>query len=293
MASDAVGQQARRHRRLAGGVALLAVAALGLRFVLVPGGSVRETLLNALLYFPDATLYASPDQRGLAYEEIAIETGDGERLHGWWVPAATRPSLGHLLHCHGNGGNISMRIDVAERLSRAGLDVLLFDYRGYGRSSGRPSEAGTYRDARAARRALLELPGVESSRLLYYGESLGGAIALELALEEPPRGLVLQSSFTSIRAMGRALYPVIPATLVPDAYPSLERIPRLRAPLLLLHGEEDEIVPLAQGRALFEAAPEPKQLRVFAGVGHNDLLARRGDDWQAAIAEWVRALPSE
>jgi len=183
-----------------------------------------------------------------------------------------------------------MRLDVAARLSRAGLDVLLFDYRGYGRSTGRPSERGTYADARAARAALLALPGVDPERLVYYGESLGGAVALELAIEAAPRGLVLQSTFTSIRAMGRAVYPFIPGLLVPDAYPSLARIRRLRAPLLLVHGENDEIVPLAHGRALFEAAPEPKRFLALAGVGHNDLVARRGDAWEAEIVDWVRSL---
>jgi hypothetical protein len=134
-------------------------------------------------------------------------------------------------------------------------------------------------------------PEVDATRLLYYGESLGGAVALKLAIEAPPRGLILQSSFTSIRAMGRAVYPFIPPSFVPDAYPSLERVGRLQAPLLVLHGEEDEIVPFAHGRALHQAAPGPKRLRAFPGVGHNDLLARQGAAWEVEIADWVRSLP--
>jgi len=250
-----------------------------------------ERLLNLLLYFPARSLDATPAEAGLAFEDVAVETGDGERLHGWWVPAAARPASGHVLHFHGNGGNISHRIDVAARLSRSGLDVLLFDYRGYGRSTGRPSERGTALDARAARAAVLARPDVDPAKLLYYGESLGGAVALALAVEAPPRGLVLQSTFTGIRAMGRAVYPFIPGALVPDAYPSLERIRDLRAPLLVLHGEADETVPMGHGRALFEAAPEPRRFQSFPGVGHNDLLARRGDAWESVVRDWVRSLP--
>src|SRR5829696_8065716 len=121
---------------------------------------------------------------------------------------ASTPSKGHVLFCYGNGGNIGDRLDNARLLAEAGFDLLLFDYRGYGRSSGRPSEEGTYRDARAARSALLEQAGVEASRVLYLGESLGGAVALDLALEVPPRGLILQSAFTSVRDTAVAHYPL-------------------------------------------------------------------------------------
>ena len=178
----------------------------------------------------------------------------------------------------------------AALLSAAGFDVLLFDYRGYGRSSGRPSEEGTHSDARAALTAMLREPGVEASRLLYLGESLGGAVAAALALEQPPHGLVLQSSFTSIREMARFHYPFIPSVAVPDAYPTVRRIRELSCPLLVLHGERDEIVPLAQGRALFEAARGPREMRVFAGAGHNDLVPLAGAEYAEAIASWARGL---
>jgi hypothetical protein len=173
-------------------------------------------------------------------------------------------------------------------LASAGLDVLLFDPRGYGRSTGRPDEQGLYRDARAARAALLREPGLDPGRILYVGESLGGAVALELALEHPPSGLVLQSTFTGVRGMASLHYPFVPARLVPDAFPSLDRIRGLGAPLLVLHGDRDEIVPVEQGRALFEAAPEPKQLRVFPGLGHNDLVPLAGPAYGEAIAGWAR-----
>src|SRR5688572_17368161 len=149
------------------------------------------TLVDSLVYFPDRELYGDPADVGLAFTDLAITTEDGERVHGWWIPtrAAAR---GHVLFFHGNAGNISHRLDHARALTAAGLDVLLLDYRGYGRSSGRPSEEGLALDARAARSALVAGGQVDPARLVYMGESLGGAVALRLALEEPPLACVLQ-----------------------------------------------------------------------------------------------------
>jgi pimeloyl-ACP methyl ester carboxylesterase len=241
-------------------------------------------LLNALLYLPSRRLGAEP---GVPFADVECVTEDGQWLHGWWVPATGGPRLGHVLLLHGNAGNIGDRVPHVELLAAAGFDVLAFDYRGYGRSSGRPGEQGTYRDARAALAMLLRQDGVDPARVLYLGESLGGAIALELALSSPPAGLILQSAFTSIRDMARAHYPFIPRSAVPDAYPSVRLIAGLRAPLLCLHGERDEIVPLLYGEALFEAAPEPKAMHVFRDVAHNDVLARAGSEWIDVIARWA------
>ena len=177
----------------------------------------------------------------------------------------------------------------AELLVAAGFDVLLFDYRGYGRSSGAPSEHGTYRDARAALAALADQPGADGSRVFYLGESLGGAVALALALERPPAGLILQSAFTSVREMAHRHYRVIPGAAVPDAYPSLRLIANLRAPLLVLHGADDMIVPVEQGQALFAAAPEPKRLRILPGVGHNDIISLCGPRLVEELRQWVEA----
>jgi uncharacterized protein len=230
-------------------------------------------LMNALLFFPSREILATPV---VPYEDVAIGA-----LHGWWVPA-TAPTIGQVLLFHGNAGNIGDRVPHVTLLSAAGFDVLAFDYRGYGRSAGRPSEHGTYEDARAARETLG--PG----KTIYLGESLGGAIALELAIHHPPAGLILQSTFTSIRDMARLHYPLIPRALVPDAYPSLRLIRGLRAPLLVLHGARDEIVPLMDGEALFEAAPEPKRIEVL-DAGHNDMVGSR---WIEAITAYVSAATS-
>jgi uncharacterized protein len=250
---------------------------------------VIRPVLNSLLYFPSRPILETPDRAGLDYRDLEFVTEDAERLHGWWIGAEPE-SLGHLLLCHGNAGNVGDRVLHAALLTGAGFDVLLFDYRGYGRSSGRPSEDGTYRDARGALACLLEQPGVDPRRVVYLGESLGGAVAVDLALQRSPAGLVLLSAFTGVRALGRLHYPFIPAALVPDAYPTLRRIRELQAPLLVLHGDRDEIVPLSQGRALFEAAPGSRHMHVFPGLGHNDLVPLGGAKLAQVIASWVRGL---
>jgi fermentation-respiration switch protein FrsA (DUF1100 family) len=243
-------------------------------------------LLNRLLYLPSRRIVQTPAAAGLRFADVVFRSDDGERLHGWWVPARA-PATGHVLLCHGNAGNVGDRLPHLALLSAAGFDVLAFDYRGYGRSSGRPSERGTYSDARAARDALLRQNGVDGARVLYLGESLGGAVALALALDQPPAGLILQSTFTSVRDMARLHYAFIPRALVPDAHPSLRLIRRLRAPLLVVHGARDRIVPLMHGEELFEAAPEPKRIEVFADAAHNDLIERAGARWINAIRAWA------
>lgn len=248
-------------------------------------------LLNASLYFPSRSIDRTPASAGLAYRDLDLTTDDGERLHGWWIDrrAAAR---GSVLLCHGNAGNVGDRVAHADVLTRVGFDVLLFDYRGYGSSSGRPGEQGTYRDARAALRCLLGRAGVDPARVLYLGESLGGGVALELALEHPPAGLILLSAFTSVRDMARIHYGLLPTAIVPDAYPSLRLIAGLRAPLLVLHGEDDMIVPVEHARALYDAAPDPKRLRIVRGAGHNDIVTSAGALLAGEIASWARGCRS-
>lgn len=244
--------------------------------------------LNGLLYFPSRSFYATPEVVGLAHEDVAFQAEDGTRLHGWWIRSPRQPAVAHVLLAHGNAGNIGDRVLHAKLLTDAGLDVFLFDYRGYGRSEGKPAEEGTYRDARAARAAVLRQAGVDAARLVYLGESIGGALAVALAVEAPPLGLVMQSAFTSVRDMGRLHYPLIPPALVPDAYPNIRRIAEIRSPLLVIHGDRDDIVPVGHGRALFEAAPPPKRIEIVRGAGHNDLIDAMGASYGAVIADWAR-----
>jgi uncharacterized protein len=245
-------------------------------------------LVDAFMYFPDRQLYGDPADVSLAFTDLTIPTEDGERLHGWWIPARSAPARGHVLFFHGNAGNISHRLEHALALTAAGLDVLLVDYRGYGRSTGKPSEPGLYRDARAGLAALRAGGGVDPARVVYMGESLGAAVALWLALEEPPAALVLQSAFTGLRDIARHHYGPL-ATLAGDGYPSLERVRKLRAPVLIVHGDADEIVPLAHGHALHGAAPEPRRIDVVAGAGHNDLVDVMGASYGTVVADWLDA----
>ena len=247
-----------------------------------------KTLVDSLVYFPDRELYGDPADVGLAFTDLTIPTEDGERLHAWWIPTRATAARGHVLFFHGNAGNVSHRMEHALALTAAGLDVLLVDYRGYGGSTGRPSEEGLHRDARAARAALLAGGRVDPARLVYMGESLGGAVALRLAVEAPPLACVLQSTFTSLRDVARAHYPAALSALAGDAYPNRERIGLLRAPVLILHGEVDEIVPVAHAEALFEAAREPRRLRVVPGAGHNDLVRSMGPSYGTEVAGWLR-----
>jgi len=269
--------QARGARSRAGLLAATLVACLA-------GCSVER----AFIYFPSRGLNATPDQWGLRYEDAEMRTADGLRLHGWFVPA---PGAGPtLLWAHGNGGNIADRLPIIRLVhQRFRLPLLIFDYRGYGQSEGSPSEAGTYRDADAALAYLRGRPDVERTRIVYYGESLGAAVVADLAAREPPAGLILEAPFTSIRDMARTHYPFLPVWhLLRTKYDSLGKIGRVRAPLLILHGDRDEIVPVAQGRRLFEAASPPKEFVALAGTGHNDAWFVGGGE--PVIRAWSRFL---
>jgi pimeloyl-ACP methyl ester carboxylesterase len=202
-------------------------------------------------------------------------------------PGSVRPGPAVLV-CNGNGGNRSLRAPLAEMLAGMGLHVLLFDYRGYAANPGNPTEAGLAADARAAQAYLAGRPEVDPDRLVYFGESLGAAVALRLATERPPAALVLRSPFASLAEVGRHHYPVLPVSLLlRDRYEASALAGRLTAPLLVVAGERDRIVPVGHSRRLFAAAPEPKRLVVLDGVDHNDheLNAgpRLGDELRAFL----------
>lgn len=242
-------------------------------------------ILNVLTYLPDRRIVSTPAMFGVEYEDLSLATADGETVNAWFVRAVGKP-VGHLLFAHGNAGNIGDRSPVLAMLAAVGFDVLIFDYRGYGRSSGRPTERGIYLDARAAREALLAQAGVDANRVVYLGKSLGGGVMVELATAYPPAALVLMSTFTGLRDAAAAVYPFLPKVFVPGAYPSLRRIGDLRCPVLIMHGDNDELLPVWMGRALFEAAAEPKELVIYPGGGHNDLIGVPG--WAETVANWVR-----
>jgi fermentation-respiration switch protein FrsA (DUF1100 family) len=236
---------------------------------------------RGFIYQPAATLEGTPADAGLAYEDVASEATDGVRLHGWYVPG---PRPGALLYCHGNAGNVSHRLPKLRALhDRLGLSILVFDYRGYGRSAGTPDERGTYADARAMR-AWLRQRGPDPA--IYLGTSLGAAVAAALAAEDPPAALVLEAPFASVQAMAHATVPGA-GWLFHTRYPTVEMVGGARAPLLVLHGDADEVVPIRQGRAVFEAARPPKTFVTLPGARHNDAHVAGGETYWRAWATFL------
>ena len=277
-------------RRLgrAGAVVVIGVV-LGLLVVSVV---IWTQIERRYLFFPTKEIIYTPGQAGLENEEVFFLTEDGMQLHGWYVPGKTDLTW---LWFHGNGGNISHRVDeVALIHDRLGVNQFIFDYRGYGMSEGRPTEQGTYRDARAALEYLRARHGVAADRIVYFGRSLGSAIAVDLAASQPPLAMVLVSPFASVGDMARLTIPFLPMHwLVRNRYDSLATIGRVDRPLLILHGDQDETVPLSQGRKLFDAANAPKQFRLLAGAGHNDTYSSGGAAYWDALAEFTAGLADQ
>lgn len=240
-----------------------------------------------LVYFPqvERELRATPRNVGLDYEDVVLHTADGEKLHAWWTPA--REARGAVLILHGNAGNISHRLEYLSMFNRLGYATLLVDYRGYGRSSGAPSEVGTYRDAEAAWHYLIETRKLAAHDVVVFGESLGGGVATWLAAKYPPRGLILASTFTSVPDLGAAVYPWLPVRwLARIDYNNLDHIGKITVPVLIAHSRNDEIIPIAHGEALFAAAREPKQFLTLSG-GHNEGFLFARPEWAAAVGAFL------
>lgn len=240
---------------------------------------------NLNLYMPERQHYAHPGTYGLAYEDVWLTAGDGGRAHGWFIPGAG-PRVAVVFH--GNGGNISNRLEKARALRAMGFSVLLFDYRGYGKSPGRPSERGLYADGEAAALEAARRAGGDWGKVAYYGESLGCAVALETALRRPPGALVLDSPFTSTVAMGRIVLPFLPVEhMVRQRYDNLAKVGRLKAPLLVLHSPDDEVIPSAMGQLLWAAAPEPKRFVETRGDHNGGFL--ESPNWAPELASFLGA----
>jgi uncharacterized protein len=242
-----------------------------------------------LIYYPTRELLA-PAEAGLSgVEDVTFSAADTPTLHGWFLPSASGRGPFTFVVFNGNAGNRSYRGDLAKALHAAGHAVLLFDYRGYGENDGAPTEAGLAADARAARAFLIARADVDATRLVYFGESLGSAVATRLAAEHPPAAIVLRSPFNTIVEVGRVHFPWLPvAWLLRDRFAPAEHIQRIRCPLLVIAGDRDTIVPFSQSQRLFDAALEPKTLAVIKGADHNDEALLAGREMIGAIERFLR-----
>jgi pimeloyl-ACP methyl ester carboxylesterase len=231
---------------------------------------------HSQVYHPSREMDASPTELRRAFEDVYFKTSDGVELNGWFFPANENSPRANLvvLVCHGNAGNISTRIDFYRALLEAGVAVFAFDYRGYGRSRGKPSEEGTYLDAQAAHQWLARKG---FSNVIAYGESLGGGIATELCLREQTCGLILQSTFTCIPDLGCELYPWLPVKLISTIkYDTCAKLPRIKVPVLVLHGRADRLIGFHHAEKLFATASEPKLFGELGGEHNNPLAERAG-----------------
>jgi uncharacterized protein len=287
---------------------------LGLRvLLLLVAGLLAFVMLfeDKFIYFPSKypegewdvqRLGAGSGGRVKKVEDVWLTTADGVRIHGWYCTPQALAGVGAspaqeeaataapatLLWFHGNAGNISGRYPMIERLTEEGFAVFAVDYRGYGRSEGAPSEEGLYTDARAAWDYLLKERGIAPGRIVIFGDSLGGAVAIDLASKVGAAGLVVQSSFTSIRDMAAEVMPFVPGFILRTKMDSQSKIKGVLCPKLFIHSPADEMVPYRLGRQLYEAAPEPKQFYEVRGAGHNETDLVGGRAYFETIGRFVR-----
>lgn len=253
-------------------------------------------MLNAMMYFqqagmifyPIGELYQTPADWGMEYEDVTLKTDDDIQLHGWFIPNSQGEQV--LLFFHGNAGNISHRRDSVEIFHRLGLNVLIIDYRGYGKSGGKPGERGFYRDAAAAWRFLIEEKAYSPDQIVIFGRSLGGAVAANLAAAVDARGLILESTFSSAKDFARAVFRIL-SRLVVIRYDfnTAENIKRVNCPVLVLHSPYDEIMPFRLGEKVFNAASQPKRFVRLRGDHNNGFLLSQ-PAYEQELNSWLQTL---
>ncbi len=246
---------------------------------LIAGYALLVVLVYArqgkMLYYPEKEIFATPKDIGLEFEEVTIRTKDDIEISAWFIPSKDERAV--VLFCHGNAGNISHRLDSIRIFNELGLSVLIFDYRGYGKSKGSPTEEGTYLDAEATWDYLVNTKGYSPDKIVLFGRSLGGAVAVETALRVKAGAIIIESGFTSLPALGSKFFPYLPVRLISRyKYANIDKVNKISLPKLFVHSPQDEIIPFEHGTALFEKALEPKEFLKITG-GHNDgfLLAGR------------------
>lgn len=238
-----------------------------------------------LLYFPDAQWAVTPEEVSANASAVTFSTADGVKLSAWWLPVENPRAT--VLFCHGNAGNISHRLMSIRQLQALGLSVLIFDYRGYGHSEGRPSEAGTYQDVMAAWRYLTVERGIAPERVVVFGRSLGAAIAAHLGARERPGLVILESPFTSVPDLAARFYPWLPVRWLSRLrYPVAQDVQAIRSPLLVMHSADDEVIPQDMGLRVYQLATTLKTFVALRG-GHNDGSIVSEPDYSAAIDDFL------
>jgi len=239
------------------------------------------------LYFPDKHIVTTPASIGMEYEDVYFTTSDGVKLNGWFLPPRGE-AKSTIIYCHGNAGNISHRLEILKMLNSLGVNVLIFDYRGYGKSKGIPSEKGTYLDALAAYEYISARPDVDMSKIAVFGKSLGGTVAADLATNADVSAVILDSAFTSTSDMAKEIYPSLPiGSFLSIKYDTLSKVGNLDMPKLIIHSEDDEIVPFAHGERIFAASSQPKEFYRARG-GHNEGIIIYIDQYQDRLEEFLR-----
>jgi fermentation-respiration switch protein FrsA (DUF1100 family) len=247
---------------------------------------------RAMIFVPSREMLAHPGTVGLAYEPLFLTASDGVRLRAWWLPGPSAESP-VMLCLHGNGGNLSHRTDKMRLFHDAGAAQLWLDWRGYGESGGTPDEPGLYRDALAAWAWLGAAKGVPASRLVLYGESLGNGPAIELATRVPAAGLIVDSGFTSISDMAKAVLPWFPARLAGLKFDNLSKLPRVAIPTLFLHSPQDDVIPFEMARRNHAASGAARKSFVELKGSHNDGFLEAGPAYSKAIKDFLESLPKE
>ncbi len=241
---------------------------------------------SRMVYVPHQELVASPGDIGLDYQEVYLDTPDDVLVHGWFVPA--KEEKGVVLFCHGNAGNISHRLTTLDFLHSLDMSVFIFDYRGFGKSSGSPDEEGTYTDVQAAWNHLTREKGYDPGEIFIMGRSLGGAVAAELTVHQKPAGVILESTFQSIPELGRDLMPFLPVKLLARySYDTRSKLQDFSAPVLVIHSPQDEIVPYRHGRALYAEALEPRYFLEIQG-DHNSGYKQSRESYLDCLEKFFR-----
>jgi fermentation-respiration switch protein FrsA (DUF1100 family) len=255
-----------------------------------PKGRAANFLDQLFVFHPDPWIERDWGRVSqLPLEDVWFTSEDGTRLFGWYVASRRSPAV--LLWCHGNAGNMIHRLENLAALYEIGLSVFLFDYRGYGRSEGTPSEQGLYQDARAAYGYLTDVRHIDPARLVVFGRSLGAAVAGNLASERKVAGLILESAFPSVAAMAKEQFGGLPTHwLLGSRFPLVERLKSIRAPMLMIHGDQDTIVPFPLGEQVFLAAPGPKSLYVVKGADHNNLPFVGGQSYFSTLKQFIETV---